>query len=314
MKKFEVRSLLALILAVLMLFAMTACAAGEPDETDSEPVATDPVETDPVETDPIETEPIVTDPVETDPVIVDPVETEPAETDPKYDPIETDPIVTDPVVTEPVETEPPVTEPVHTHNYVKSGSVSATCQQEGYTEYTCECGETKKDNIKPKTDHSYKENVLSYASCTIDGETVLSCIYCGTVNTTIQIIPASGHTYVETEVDVLAPAHHKALVKRCDCGELLDEIVFTEEHSFSLSERVADIVSKSGDVEYGCEIYVCDCGYVKTVSSNHVDGHYFYVDEGSGKCICDCGATLAEDLESIHNGNPNAGVSLLPKN
>ena len=310
MKKFEVRSLLALILALVMVLAMTACAGGT-DEPASEPVATDPVETDPTETDPIETDPTETDPVETDPPeVVDPVDTDdPDETDPKYDPIETDPIVTDPV-----ETDPPETEPAHTHNYVKGNTVAATCQQEGYTEYTCSCGDTKKEDIKPKTDHSYKQTILSYASCTVDGEVVLSCIHCGTVNSVIEVTPATGHTYAKTEVEVVSPTHHKAIVERCECGEMLDSIEFTEEHTFVLDARVADIVAPSGDTEYGCEIYKCDCGYVKVVSANHPDGHYYYVDEGSGKYVCDCGEPLTEDFAEVYNGNKNAGVSLLPKN
>jgi hypothetical protein len=55
MKKFEVRSLLALLLAMAMMFALVACGGDEntlpPDTVETDPVVTDPVETDPVEPD-----------------------------------------------------------------------------------------------------------------------------------------------------------------------------------------------------------------------------------------------------------------------
>ena len=79
MKKFEVRSLLAVLLAAMMLFAFVACDEGSetlpPDTVDT----TDPTVTEAPETDPAETEPVETDPPATEPADTKPAETEPAD-------------------------------------------------------------------------------------------------------------------------------------------------------------------------------------------------------------------------------------------
>ena len=306
MKKLEVRSILALLLAALMAFSLVACGGGNdtlpPETSDTEPVETDPPVIDPVETDPVETDPIVTDPVETDP----PTTEEPDETDPKYDPIETDPPVTEPVETEPVETEPP-----HTHEFKKTSSVAATCQNDGYTEYTCSCGETKKDNVKPKTDHVYQWQVVTYASCTDDGERVEVCIYCGATGQT-EVETASGHSSETRLIEIGSVTHHTALASVCKkCGEI-DKVTPYGEHKLVLTIRVADENSGNGIPTYGYELYECECGYTVKIGANHKDGHFYYVDEGSGKYVCDCGSTVA-DLMNGYNGNVNAGMEILPK-
>ena len=292
MKKFEVRSLLALLLAVVTVLAFTACG-GKVDETLPPDDTTDVVEPD-------VTEPDVTDP---------PADTEPEETDPKYDPIVTEPVETDPPETEPVETEPP-----HVHDFKKTSTVSANCLAEGYTEYTCKtCGETKKDDVKPKTTHVYTTTIITYASCGTDGESADVCIYCGDKKASV-VIPASGCWVQPVEAPIASFTHHTGIVYKCVyCGNI-ESITPTEEHEFKLKTAVADQVSASGDVSYGYEVLACDCGYEKTVASNSADGHCYTVDEGSGKYVCECGDVLTKEFKDVYNGNVDAGVAILPKN
>ena len=47
----------------------------------------------------------------------------------------------------------------HVHNYTEK-VVEATCKEEGYTEYTCECGDTYKDNYVEKIDRVFGEWVI----------------------------------------------------------------------------------------------------------------------------------------------------------
>ena len=42
----------------------------------------------------------------------------------------------------------------HKHNYSEN-KVEATCTEQGYTEYTCECGDTYKDNYVDALGHTY---------------------------------------------------------------------------------------------------------------------------------------------------------------
>ncbi len=309
MKKLEVRSILTLLLVAIMAFSLVACGGGKdtlPPDTD--PV--DPVVTDPTDTDPVVTDPPVTDPIEPDPIVTDPVVTEepedPDETDPKYDPIVTEPVETDPPVTEPVETEPP-----HTHNFKKTSTVAPTCQADGYTEYACECGETKKDNVKPKTDHVYTWQVITYASCGQDGESAEVCIYCGAKGQTV-IDFATGHNSEMRLIEIGSATHHTAIANVCTrCGEI-SAIEPYEKHELALTVRVPDENTGNGAPTYGYELYECECGYSVKVASNHKDGHYYYVDEGSGKYVCDCGSVIA-DLNAVHNGNTDAGTAIFPK-
>lgn len=47
----------------------------------------------------------------------------------------------------------------HTHNY-KENVIAPTCTEQGYTEFTCECGDTKKENYVEALGHKYGEWVV----------------------------------------------------------------------------------------------------------------------------------------------------------
>lgn len=302
MKKFEVRSLLAFLLAAMMVFTLAACQDAD-DTLPPDSDVTEPVETEPTETDPVETDPVETDPVETDPPATEPVETDP----PKQDPVETDP-----PVTEPAETDPPATEPVATdceHVYGAGKKVNATCQSEGGTEYTCKkCGETKMENVTPKTDHLYVATILVNPGCESEGEAAEQCTFCGAVLNS-QILMPRGHSYATSVVPMASPTHHSANVTSCTtCGDVASAEGY-EAHTFTFVERVKDSESSAGVKSYGFELYECSCGYVRKVMSNHTTGHYYEVDAGTGKYICGCenGDDYICSGDFVHNGNENAG-------
>ena len=46
----------------------------------------------------------------------------------------------------------------HTRDY-NINIINPTCTKEGYTQYTCKCNDTYKDNYTKKLDHSYMENI-----------------------------------------------------------------------------------------------------------------------------------------------------------
>lgn len=305
MKKFEVRSLLAFLLAAMMVFTLAACGDGN-DTLPPDSETTDPVETDPTETDPVETDPVETDPVETDPVETDPPATEPVETDPPV----TEPVETEPPVTEPVETDPPATEPAVTdckHDYGSGKKVNATCQSEGGTEYTCrKCGETKLENVTPKVDHLYTTVILSTPGCVSDGESAEQCVFCGSVLST-QVVGSYGHDYTTREIESISPTHHKAEITVCVRCDDIASAKGTEEHQFaSVALAPDDVTEVDGIVTYGFETFECSvCGYVREVMSNHASGHYYEAEPTTGKYICACGHTCIGDY--VHNGNENAG-------
>ena len=297
MKKFEVRSLLAILMVAAMLFAFVAC--GGDSETlppDSSVDATEPVEVEPTETDPVEAEPDETEAPATEPAVTEPAATEPATTEPAE---------TKPVETKPVETEAVVTECAH--KYGSGKKVIPTCQAEGYTEYTCtECGETKKDDVLPKVDHLYVNVTLAATTCTEDGKTAEQCTYCGNTKNE-QTIPAYGHVEVLEILDSPTFTHHKIQVAICKFCSFNHEPVGVqgEEHVFTFVELVRDEIDHSGLVRFGYELFKCEeCGYLLKVSSNHVSGHYFEARSTDGKLACSCGAVVSS---FNHNGNKAAG-------
>lgn len=64
----------------------------------------------------------------------------------------------------------------HAHAYKKS-TVAPTCTTEGYDLYTCDCGETYKENISPALGHNTYDTVTK-ATCCSDGFRVCTCANC----------------------------------------------------------------------------------------------------------------------------------------
>lgn len=274
MKKFEVKSLLVMLLALAMVFSLAACKRGVDDTTapgddTTEPTVIDPIVTDPPETDP----PEVTNPPETDPI--DPGS---EETDPKYDPIETDPPETKPAETDPPETTKPVeTEPVET-----------------------------------QCTHSYVAQVTHYPTCVTEGEEAMVCTKCGD-RKDVKPIETVGHNFYEKECEIVSLTHHKAIVLCCDvCGRTSTIKELTEEHDFKSTVVVPDYTTAGKAYVYGYEVLSCKgCDYQITVGANATDGHYYTPDEGSGKLVCACGAAATD--KTVMNGNKNAGPQLFPQ-
>ena len=65
----------------------------------------------------------------------------------------------------------------HSHRYTTT-TVEATCSQEGYIEYICECGNTYKEKIEIKA-HNFSAWITDKnETCEIDGSKTRSCA-CG---------------------------------------------------------------------------------------------------------------------------------------
>lgn len=69
------------------------------------------------------------------------------------------------------------TDPVHEHSYVAGEVVAATCTSDGYTVYTCECGDTYNDDYKEKVEHSFEETVIA-PTTEAEGYTLYMCSVC----------------------------------------------------------------------------------------------------------------------------------------
>ena len=160
------KRILVMLTAIIMLLALAACELDAPTNTNTKPEETKPSAS-------------VTQPTQTTtkPTTA-PTEPTKVPTQPTTKPEEPTVPPTEPTVrpTEPTE---PTTQP-HAHDYT-STVTQPTCTEEGYTTYTCSCGDTYRDNSVEATGHSWTE-----ANCT----TAKTCSVCGKTDGT-----AEGHKW-----------------------------------------------------------------------------------------------------------------------
>jgi len=131
------------------------------------------------------------------------------------------------------------------HFYRQSGSMRATCSEDGFIEYTCQITYNMKKSegyngevhtymeILPKTEHSIRVLTETPASHGTDGQRVETCDNCGETWTTV--LPGTPHTYDTTEEIPSSCTESGHTVYTCtECGHS-----YTEEHpatGHSLSE------------------------------------------------------------------------------
>ena len=188
---------------------------------------------------------------------------------------------------------------------------AATCFAQGYTTYTCGCGDSYVDNYVDATGHNYNA-VVTAPTCTEQGCTTYTC-ECGETYVG-DYVDALGHKYSE---EITTPATHTATgieTFTCDCGDTYTESI----------EKIAEhnhnaIVTAPTCTEQGYTTYTCECG--DTYIADFVDelGHTEEIipavaptctetglTEGA-KCSV-CGETLTEQKELPANGHTPANA------
>ena len=142
---------------------------------------------------------------------------------------------------------------LHTHTYIAT-VIEPTCKTQGYTEYTCSCGDSYRDNSKDIVSCKYIETVVT-ADCENDGYVLHTCKWCGDSYKTDEV-KASGHTW-------------KALTITASCTQEGGEIYSCEKCGHSKIENVVPALGHEYTVkvvEPTCEadgytIHICSrCG------------------------------------------------------
>lgn len=67
---------------------------------------------------------------------------------------------------------------VHTHSYTAGETVPPTCEDQGYTEYSCSCGATKRDDYVDPLGHDYQAGKPVPGTCVEEGYTPYTCSRC----------------------------------------------------------------------------------------------------------------------------------------
>ena len=157
----------------------------------------------------------------------------------------------------------------HEHSYSISDSAAATCTTDGYTTYTCDCGDSYTDSI-PATGHTYQSNVTA-PTCTAQGYTTHIC-HCGH-NYTDHDTAALGHQW-DTGVVTQEPTETTPglLVYNCKrCAQTKTEAIAPLGHT----HQYTAVITAPTCTEDGYTTYTCTCGNSYTADPVAAIGHSF---------------------------------------
>ena len=185
----------------------------------------------------------------------------------------------------------------HEHNYTTKVT-APTCTEQGYTTYTCECGDSYVADYVPATGHTWGEWIeTTPATCTTAGEETSTCANCGETKT--NPIKAKGHTEVIDKA-VAPNCTETGLTegKHCsECGTVLieQEVVAALGHTYDNVVTYDSTCTEQGYTVYTCS--VCGDSYKDnyTVTVPHVDA------EGDGDHLCDYGCGYEFEGECYDN-------------
>ena len=172
------------------------------------------------------------------------------------------------------------------HVYGAGAVTAPTCENEGYTAYTCACGNVKKENIVPALGHNYNEGICGTCgaedpnheceyvgeqtkapTCTKDGVMTYTCS-CGDSYT--EAIPALGHTPGD-------PANCEDDQFCLVCDAILD---YAPGHSYT-SVVTAPTCTTGGYTTYTCTV----CGDTYKGNRTSALGHSYKADVTAPDCV-----------------------------
>ncbi len=159
----------------------------------------------------------------------------------------------------------------HEHQYTER-VVVPTCEEGGYTVYTCECGETYQDDFVEPLGHTEVVDSAVDATCTSDGLTEgKHCSVCNKVLVAQNTVGAAGHSYQETVVDPTCTEKGYTLHK-CACGdEYKDSYVDALGHDEQRHDAQTPTCEEDGYKEY---VTCSRCDYT-TYQVDPATGHSF---------------------------------------
>ena len=146
-----------------------------------------------------------------------------------------------------------------------------TCTEQGYTTYTCACGDSYLDDYTEAYGHTESDWITDLeADCETDGEKHKECIVCGTVLETATI-PAELHTYESAVTDPTCTEQGYTTHTCTTCGDAYEDS-FVAELGHSYESAVTDPTC----TEQGYTTHTCTmCGDAYEDSFVAVSGHSY---------------------------------------
>lgn len=186
----------------------------------------------------------------------------------------------------------------HVHKY-NSVVTEPTCTEQGYTTYTCECGDSYVDNYVNALGHNLIIDKAIAPDCVNTGLTEGShCSRCDDVTTGQEIVPTLGHTY---DFVVTAPTctERGYTTYTCECGDsYVDDYVDATGHS-----HTSEVTTPATHTSTGVMTYTCTCGnsYTEIIDKLAEHNHNVVVtpptctERGYTTYTCQCGDSYVED-------------------
>lgn len=178
---------------------------------------------------------------------------------------------------------------IHTHDYTTE-VVDPTCSAMGYTEYTCTCGYSYRDNYLEPARHNWNEGEVTLEpTCEVDGVTLFTCQTCYATKT--MIIEAS-HDWSEEVVTEKTCTTDGVISKVCSVCYAEEVEIIPAGHNFDEGEEITPATCETaGEAQLTC----LDCSYEEVVEIPAL-GHQYE----NGVCIR-CGEGFIENITpSVH--------------
>ena len=176
------------------------------------------------------------------------------------------------------------------HSY--SSEVTApTCTVDGYTTYTCACGDTYKADVVVAKGHSYSSEVITEATCDTAGLERYTCANC--CDTYTKDIPATGHTWVDN---------------KCECGakKIVTSTTAEKEFVFDFGANGKAEHNDAGQGEYKTDKSFTVDGYTLTLTGmSKVYGTAYdatgnsCIKLGGGSAAATLSFTVPEDVTKV---------------
>jgi len=170
----------------------------------------------------------------------------------------------------------------HKHEYTEK-VVAPTCTEGGYTEFTCECGDTYKDNEVAATGHKYGEWVVTQEAT--EEEKGLKEKVCSVCNDTVtEEIPEKEHVHNYREKVVEPTCTEDGYTEyKCECGHSYKDNVTPAGHVEVVLEAKAVTCTEDGLTE-GKKCSKCNVVFVEQQvieSEGHKYGEWVVVKEST---------------------------------
>ncbi len=186
------------------------------------------------------------------------------------------------------------------HTYEKVVT-SPTCTEQGYTTYTCECGDTYVDDYTDELDHEYTSEITTAPTHLAEGETTYTCACGDTYKESIAKL--EGHTYEEV-VTVPTCTAQGYTTYTCACGDsYVADYTNANGHSYT-----SEITTPATHIKEGVMTYNCACGDTYKESIAKLEGHTYtsevtkeatHLAEGETSFTCACGDSYTEVIDKL---------------